>query len=194
MPDLPRPDNILDLFRVGPRLAVAALRLAGVALRGAADLIDHTLGGEQAAPAKPDAQDGDRLWDERGERTGAVRPPASEPAPRPRAEAPEAPVDEPPAQPSSPEPDHLSEEPVLVAEVADAGAEDGPGAEIHVDEPWPGYSEMTAPDVIDRLAAESVEAVALVELYERTHRGRRSVLDAAEREQRRGGGPPGRQS
>ena len=50
-------------------------------------------------------------------------------------------------------PDHVDEEVVLVAEVAEAGAEDGAGPELHVDPPWDGYDEMTAPEIRDRLAA-----------------------------------------
>jgi hypothetical protein len=40
---------------------------------------------------------------------------------------------------------------------------------------------MTAADIRDRLAAASTTEAAAVELYESTHRSRRSVLDAAER-------------
>jgi hypothetical protein len=196
---------------VAPRLAAAALRLTGAALRGVADLIDADQSGEGAGDAghppngrgratAPGAEDtdGDRLWDQRDE--GLDRPPrpaASEPPPPPPSPAaPPAPAKPPPGQPpapgpqqASPPPDPAAEDAVLVAEAADVGAEDGPGAEIHVEAPWPGYSEMTAPDVIDRLTAESTEALALIELYERTHRARRSVLQAAERELRRRGGP-----
>jgi hypothetical protein len=78
-------------------------------------------------------------------------------------------------------PDHVDEEPVLVAETAEEGAEDGAGAELHVDEPWEGYDRMTAADIRDRLAAASAAEAAAVELYEATGKGRRSVLDAAER-------------
>jgi len=80
-----------------------------------------------------------------------------------------------------PEPAHVSEEPELVAEVAEAGAEEGAGAEVHVEEPWPGYNRMTAADITDRLrAAPTVEAAA-VSLYEAAGKGRSSVLQAASR-------------
>jgi hypothetical protein len=197
MPDLPRPDNVLELLRVGPRLAAVALRLTGATLRGLADLIDPGPDGDGTAgaghPAEPpepaagpdrDHADGDRLWDGRDEGGGAPPPP-------PAAE--ERPAGQPPV-PGPPPAEHVSEDPVLVAEVADAGAEGGPGPEIHVEEPWSGYSEMTAVDIIDRLAAEPAETLAVIELYEPMHRRRRSVLQAAERELRRRGGPAARPS
>jgi hypothetical protein len=84
------------------------------------------------------------------------------------------PVPEPPL-----EPDHVSEEPELVAEVAEVGAEDGAGAEVSVDPPWDGYDGMTADEIRARLAEESSEAAATVSLYEASRKGRRSVLEAA---------------
>ena len=78
-------------------------------------------------------------------------------------------------------PDHVDEETVLVAEVAEEGAEQGAGPELHVDPPWDGYDEMTAADIRDRLAVASATEAAAVELYEATRKSRRSVLEAAER-------------
>jgi hypothetical protein len=48
---------------------------------------------------------------------------------------------------------------------------------------------MTADDVIARLAAASREELVAVELYERRHRGRRTVLTAAARRLRRASPP-----
>jgi hypothetical protein len=90
-------------------------------------------------------------------------------------------TDTPPPVPEELIPDHVDEEPVLVAEAAEEGAEDGAGAELHVDPPWDGYDQMTAADIRDRLAAATVTEAAAVELYEATAKNRRSVLDAAER-------------
>jgi hypothetical protein len=87
---------------------------------------------------------------------------------------------EPPAVPDELIPDHVDEEVVLVAEVAEEGAEDGVGPELRVDEPWDGYDRMTAPEIRDRLAAADAVMAAAVELYEATHKGRRTVLEAAE--------------
>jgi hypothetical protein len=121
--------------------------------------------------------------------------PAAPPAPEPAA--PPAPEPSPPrrdaaAPPSSLDPasGHVSEEAVLVGESADPGAADGAGPEIRVDEPWDGYRAQAAADVVDRLGSEPDSAVALVQLYEQTHRRRRTVLAAAERELRRRN-PPG---
>ena len=90
-------------------------------------------------------------------------------------------TDAPPAVPDELIPDHIDEEPVLVAEAAEEGAEDGAGAELHVEPPWDGYDQMTAADIRDRLAAATTTEAAAVELYEATAKSRRSVLAAAER-------------
>jgi hypothetical protein len=131
-------------------------------------------------------------------RTGGPSGRNAEPSPSPAEEAMKAapPVDEPesataaapspvtppPAEPPpADEPVHVSEEPELVAEAAETGAEDGAGAEVAVDEPWPGYDEMTAADIEDRLLTEGPETAAAVSLYEASHKGRASILEAASR-------------
>jgi len=125
-------------------------------------------------------------------------PPAGEPAPPARKTAPPDPITTPPASaapaaaetapaepiaspPASEEPTHVDEEPELVAEAAERGAEDGAGAEVDVNEPWPGYDEMTAPDIEERLQAEGPEAAAAVSLYEASRKRRASILEAASR-------------
>jgi hypothetical protein len=103
-------------------------------------------------------------------KTATRKPPAEPPAPaEPRA----------PAAPA--EPAHVSEEPELVAEAAEAGVEDGAGAEVAVDEPWPGYDDMQAADIEDRLVAEGAATAAAVSLYEASRKGRAAVLEAASR-------------
>jgi hypothetical protein len=89
--------------------------------------------------------------------------------------------DVPPAVPDELIPDHVDEEVVLVAEVAEEGAEDGAGPELHIAEPWEGYDRMAAVEIYDRLTAATPEVAAAVELYESARRSRRSVLDAAGR-------------
>jgi hypothetical protein len=79
------------------------------------------------------------------------------------------------------EPANVSEEPELVAESAERGAEDGAGAEVAIDEPWPGYDEMQAADIQDRLVTETAETAAAVSLYEASRKGRADVLEAASR-------------
>ncbi len=105
---------------------------------------------------------------------------ASADAPAPVTAAQAEPVAEAPASITT-EPTHVSEEPELVAETAETGAEDGAGAEVAVDEPWPGYDNMNAPDIEDRLVTEGPETAAAVSLYEASHKGRASILEAASR-------------
>ena len=82
-------------------------------------------------------------------------------------------------EPEPPEPPHVSEEPVLVAELAETGVEDGAGPELRIDEPWEGYSSMTATEIRRRLRQADAATVAAVRLYEAAHKGRSTVLQAA---------------
>jgi hypothetical protein len=51
------------------------------------------------------------------------------------------------------------------------------------DEPWPGYDEMTAEEVVARLReSDDDELAKRVREYERSHKARASVLHIAERE------------
>jgi hypothetical protein len=108
-----------------------------------------------------------------------VDEPASAAATAPSTVAPAA--AEPTEPPPAAEPVHVGEESELVAEAAETGAEDGAGAEVAVDEPWPGYDEMTAADIEDRLLTEGPEGAAAVSLYEASHKGRASIIEAASR-------------
>jgi hypothetical protein len=139
------------------------LRVAGVVLRPLADALGLTGGDEEVR----------------------VTPVATQPRPRP-TRVPPRPRREPQSRADIPdEPEHVSEEPVVVAEGADPGAEDGAGAQVSVAEPWEGYRQMKAADVIDRLAAATPEEVAVVQLYESMHRRRKTVLEAAGYSQRK---------
>ena len=86
------------------------------------------------------------------------------------------------------EPDHVSEEPEVVEEFAEPGAEEGAGAEVRVEPPWDGYERMNATQVISRLAGGNAAQLAAVELYEGTHRRRQTILNAVERELRHANG------
>jgi hypothetical protein len=109
-----------------------------------------------------------------------VTPPSSEPevpaqpSPRPRRRPPAPP-------PPPPEAEHVDEGVTPVAEFAEPGAEDGAGAEIHVDEPWEGYSRMRAPEIQRELADADPAVLGAVRLYESMHRGRRTVLETVDR-------------
>jgi hypothetical protein len=88
------------------------------------------------------------------------------------------------------EPVHVSEQPELVEERAEPGAEDGAGAQVTVSEPWTGYRRMTAREVVDRLSDATPAELAAVQLYERAHRERETVLTAVKRQfQHATGGP-----
>jgi hypothetical protein len=75
----------------------------------------------------------------------------------------------------------IDDEPELVAEVAEPGAEDGAGAELEVDQPWEGYNDLTAEEAIARIGGADAAELAVIELYERSHKQRRTVLAAVER-------------
>ena len=126
-------------------------------------------------------------------------PPAVAPAPpgatsEPGPTAPSAPAVAPArdvaAAPEIP-PAHVSEGLRFVEAFAEPGAEEGAGAAVHVEEPWANYSQMTADEVIVRLADATPEELAVVALYEGAHRRRKTVLAAASRRLRSatGGGP-----
>jgi hypothetical protein len=119
--------------------------------------------------------------------TAPTRPHASAVTPVRSVEAVESTAEESLASAADPldSPAHVDEELVLVAEFAEPGAENGAGAHVHVEEPWKGYAELTAPEVIDRLVTQSDSALALVVLYEQSHRGRRTVIAAARADLRR---------
>ena len=81
----------------------------------------------------------------------------------------------------APEPTHVSEEPELVEEFAEPGAEDGAGASVEIAEPWPGYRGLSAEDVIARIDDATPAELAGIELYETANRHRQTVLEAAAR-------------
>lgn len=132
--------------------------------------------------------------------TQATEPPVPPPAPappRPHAEAKPAPSVEPATPPAPPEPlgsepEHVSEEPTLVEAFAEPGAEDGAGAEVHIEPPWDGYAEMNAKQVISRLGSATSAELAAVQLYESSKRRRQTILNAVQRElrTRNGSGSP----
>jgi hypothetical protein len=86
------------------------------------------------------------------------------------------------------EPGHVSEEPALVREEAEPGAADGPGPRVTVHEPWDGYAQMSAKQVISRLADATPAELAAVSLYESGNRSRQTVLEAVQRQLRAANG------
>jgi hypothetical protein len=163
-------NGVLSLAREPVRLTLRAWELglssAAAAARIGLDLLEPQRSAPVPEPYRPPP---------------AARVRGNGAPPGPVDAAPSAPADSPPAVPDELVPDHVDEEVVLVAEVAEEGAEDGAGPELHVDPPWAGYDEMTAPEIRDRLAAGGPVLAAAVDLYETTHKSRRTVLDAAAR-------------
>lgn len=120
-----------------------------------------------------------RSWSRRERPVGDRVPAAAVPRP---AVAPTVTEDETRPEPA---PVHISTEPELVEAFAEPGAEEGAGAAVHIEEPWRGFAQMSANDVIARLGEASPEELAVVELYEGMHRRRKTVLAAAEKGLRR---------
>jgi hypothetical protein len=169
--------GVLSLAREPLRLTLRVweigLSSAASAVKVGLELLDEERSGafstaERYPPPSAEAEGGNG----RAQRPVDVESPAAPSPPR---------RDSPPAVPDELIPDHVDEEVVLVAEVAEGGAEDGVGPELNVDEPWDAYDEMTAPEIRDRLAAADPVLAAAVNLYETTHKSRRTVIEAAER-------------
>jgi hypothetical protein len=195
-------------LRVTERLALLPVRVAGHLIEAAWRAPAEPRGaGRAAGPSESvDGAVARRVEPEaipEPRRTGAAQSPSPRDAAAPegrRAESPHAPVASPQpkpaaeacprsraaaapaAQPTAPV--HVSEEVELVQSFADPGAEDGAGAAVHVEEPWERYAQMGAREIIARLAGASREQLAAVELYEGSHRSRRTVLAAADRQLR----------
>lgn len=157
------------------------VRVASLALRGCEGLATRTLAvAVQAAELiRPHAQDSQASSARPSPRAGSAETPPA-PATRPlRPErAPAIDFDE--AAPESPA--HVSEEPILAAEVAEPGAEDGAGAEVRVDQPWPGYAQLNAKDVVARIVAADPAELAAIQLFEAANRRRQTVLAAVEQQ------------
>jgi hypothetical protein len=170
--------------------ANATGRLIGVATRGSGGQDERD---DLFAPRAPE-RDGARTEPDEAEPDEADdATPDVSPVEHAR-EVTESPADSPPPvrdvpRPETPaEPVHVSEEAALVDEIAEPGAEDGAGAEIHIAEPWEGYGQMTAKQVIERLNKATPAELAAVQLYEGSHRRRQTIVNAVQRTLRAGNG------
>jgi hypothetical protein len=125
--------------------------------------------------------------------SSAVHEAGSSSVTRPSTAAPSAPAarpapTQPPAEPKPrmrsviEQPRHVSEEPELVEELAEPGAEDGAGAELHIREPWEGYRDMSSREIGAKLVGASTAELAAVDLYERANRARQTILVAVARQ------------
>ncbi len=113
------------------------------------------------------------------------------PAQRVEPEEPPAPADEPlapvepiePVEAVPPSPHATDLTGAQAARLREAAREeeatpDSPGPELHVDSPWEGYDAMNVADVLARLRGADEATLAMVRLYEETHRNRRGILRA----------------
>jgi hypothetical protein len=171
--------------RLGARIGIEAAKLP---LRILSELLGHE-DGEGPTAVRPVATP------PRAKRSRPAAADAPEPAPlveeeeRPYHPARDAEVA---PEPEPEPPAHVDDEPELVAEFAESGAGEGAGAELHVDEPWEGYRSLTAAQVNARIADAGAAELAVIQLYETTHRGRRSILEAVERRSRQLANEPAR--
>lgn len=87
----------------------------------------------------------------------------------------------PPPSPLAAEVKTIDDAPVPVAAVGEEGAEEGAGAEVHVNPPWEGYDGMIAAEIRARLREADSDVLAAVVLYEGLGKRRSSVIGDAER-------------
>lgn len=187
--------RLIGPIRLPLRLAAAVsegvLEVALSVVREVRSALEEEVAGEPdagtaAVPRRPaDPEPG--LFDStRGGDGPAVRRAPRPPRPRrvpPRApDVPTRPVVQSPPPPPVPDTvKTLDDEPVLVAEFGEEGAEENAGAQVSVEEPWKGYDRMNVKAVKDRLAAADSELLGAVMLYEGFGKKRSSVTQAAER-------------
>jgi hypothetical protein len=167
--------------------ARTSLHLAETAAEAAVGQIRARRGGARPMPEPPPSRN----------RTPAPPPVSRRPGAAPSRPRPAAPArpSAPPAAAAPAPPAPVADAPLVAVPEPTPGevarlrqqqreaeqTEDSPGPEIRVDEPWPGYKAMNAPDIIDRLGVSDEAVKAVVLLYERSHRGRKTVLAAAGR-------------
>jgi hypothetical protein len=171
--------------RIGLSAGELALEVALGLMRGSRRALEgereRELGSIQAHPSWPPPPVRPRQPERPRSSNGASS--AAEPPPRPGATVPPAAVqgDAVPVIPPPAGAKEVDDAPVPVGEFAEEGAEDGAGAEVHVEPPWDGYDDMTAAQIAKRLADADRETVATVSLYEGMRRGRTSVVRAADK-------------
>ncbi len=172
------------LARAAGEVGERAMSITGLAIQ----IVSPGRSGDFERDAAPVAEPAAPRAEPAAPRAEPAAPRAEPAAPRATPAAPPAtPLAAPPAVPLDAliqAPAHVSEEPELVAESAEPGAEEGAGAGITVVEPWAGYGRLTAKDVIDRARTASVAELASMRLYEARHRARQTVLAAVDRQLR----------
>lgn len=187
-------------FRLGLGAARTAFDVSAKTINISTTLVETAIG---LVRSPDDGQDTDRRDTEPTPTPGPTtqtrtqtRPPAqtrvngqpangavAQPGPPPPA-APVTPPQEQPDTPLTPQQDAVKtvadeDEEEVIAEFAEPGAEEGAGAQLDVEEPWEGYAAMNASTVIARIEQADPAQLAVLELYEQTHKKRQTVLSAA---------------
>ncbi len=166
--------------RIGLRVTRTTLKLSVKLAGAAAGVVVHRVESQFSSP-QPAASAPES--DEPAPAGSAEPSPA--PAPEDRSVLVEEDVVAPDEQPQTPLTPHdaavktIDDEDEVVAEFAEPGAEDGAGAQLHLEEPWEGYDCETADAVNERIANADVAELAFLELYEQSHKQRKTVLHAA---------------
>jgi hypothetical protein len=142
------------------------LRLVGGGADGERPYVPSAEAEAEAAAAAAARRDAERVA---AAEAAARRPGAARRRTRPAPARPVAPAPAPPA--------HISTEPETVASFGPAAS---PGAMLEVEAPWEGYDRQPAAEVVKRVRMGDEATRAVVLLYERTHKARKSVLAAAE--------------
>src|SRR6478609_2875948 len=155
------------LLRLPLILLEMALRGGAGAIRDFLRLTGGGADGERPYVPSPEAE-------AEAAAAAAARRPAARPSAARRRTRPARPR---PVEAVPPPPAHVSEEAVTVASF---GPADGPGARLQVDAPWANYDQHPASEVIKRVRMGDDATRAVVLLYERTHKARKSVIAAAE--------------
>ncbi|MEX2196818.1 MAG: hypothetical protein WD844_16190 [Thermoleophilaceae bacterium] len=168
-----------QLARRGRSLAMkAAAKGVRVARSGAGQVLERAFGDGDAKQQDRRPADPARSPRSFG---GPAAPSAAQAVEAERAEAPAwRPAD---TDPSPPDPllENVAEEATLAGESSDVGAEYGAGPEVAVSQPWAGYDQMRARDIVDRLGGADPDLAAAVRLYEASTKNRTTVLKAAGR-------------
>jgi hypothetical protein len=156
--------------------AATAVRTSMQFVESAVAYVRAARGGEsQPTAERPPAPNRPPVSPRTPRRPRAARTEAPPPAPR----APAPPPPDPSPVDAVPEPTPGQAARVRAEQREAEQTDDSPGPEVHVDEPWPGYASMNAPEIIDRLRVSDDAVKAVVVLYERSHRARKTVLRAA---------------
>jgi hypothetical protein len=159
------------LLRGGASALKDLLRLLARGARDERPYVPSPEAEAEAAAAASARREAERVAAaEAAARRPAARPSAARQRTRPTPIRPVEPAPE-------PAPAHVSEE---AEQVASFGPSGDPGSTIEVQAPWPGYDGHSAAEVVKRVRSGDEATRAVVLLYERSHKARKSVIAAAE--------------